>query len=243
MRINNKILSIPPYISTSWKQIASLKAEKKEGILQLHITLQDGSYTLIPQIESPIVDAIFSSHAKYLESETPQEKQPPVPFFFETQRLSSSALLEPPFPLPFPGFKNLTSLLQHDSERSLEVNFPKEMLDKIENLTRAMGIEDLRLLPKEEPHCNCPHCQIARSMKKAFEDNIETEESGIDLDEEVTEQDLLFKSWHIYPLENQNYKVVHPDNKDELYHVSLGSPLSCSCGSNQCEHIRSVLSS
>ena len=243
MRINNKILSIPPYISTSWKQISSLKAEKKEGFLQLHITLQDGSYTLIPQIESPIVDAIFSSHAKYLENETPQEKSPPAPFFFETPRLSSSALLEPPFPFPFPGFKNLTSLLQHDQERSLEANFPKEMLDKIENLTRTMGVDDIRLLPKAEPHCNCPHCQIARSMKKAFEEKDIAEECGIDLEEEVSANDLLFKSWLIYPSESQNYTVVHPDNKEDIYHVFLGSPLSCSCGSNQCEHIKSVLSS
>ena len=243
MRINNKILSIPPYISTSWKQISSLKAEKKEGFLQLHITLQDGSYTLIPQIESPVVDAIFSSHAKYLENEMPQEKQPPSIFSFESPRMSSSALLDAPFPLPFPEFKNLTSFLQHDSEKSLEANFPQEMLDKIAHLTKAMGISDIRLFPKAEPHCNCPHCQIARSMKKAFEETQREEENSLYLDEEVTEKDLSFKSWFIYPLENNNYKVIHPDNKDEIYLVSLGSPLSCSCGSNQCEHIRSVLSS
>ena len=80
-------------------------------------------------------------------------------------------------------------------------------------------------------------------MRKTFENSSETKESSIDLDEEVTEKDLSFKSWIIYPLADNNYTVIHPDHKEEVYHVSLGSPLSCSCGSCQCEHIRSVLSS
>jgi hypothetical protein len=48
MRINNKILSIPPYISTSWKNIASLYLDVKDAENILVIVLAQGTSIEIP---------------------------------------------------------------------------------------------------------------------------------------------------------------------------------------------------
>ncbi len=51
MKINNQILSIPPYISTSWKNIASLHVESQDSTIYLVVTLLSGARIEIPQLE------------------------------------------------------------------------------------------------------------------------------------------------------------------------------------------------
>lgn len=239
IKINHKILSIPPYISTSWKNVLSLKTQQINNSLSLDILLQDWSCVTIPEIEREIVNAVFTSHAKSLEEETNQSNLSPFPpmppFLLNPVKDPSTFLLD--IPIPLGGFKALTSILQHDPEKKEEPSFPADMIHKITTITKTMGVHDLDSLPKAEPHCNCPHCQIARSMRLAFEEPVQ------EIDEEISTKDLSFKSWIIHPPENNIYKVIHPDCPQEEYRVFLGSPISCTCGSNECEHIVAVLNS
>ncbi len=241
MKINHKILSIPPYISTTWNNISSLTTEEQTDSLTLHIALADGSSVSIPNINHDLVDAIFRSHVKYLEEESSSPNNnyaqaSPASFLFDAVKDPSPFVFD--IPLPLGGFKTLTSILQHDPEKKEAPELPKNIVNKITSITKTIGNIDIEALPKAEPHCNCPHCQIARSMRIAFEaPNEELEE------EEVPAEELSFKSWIIHPPENKIYKVIHPDNPQEEYSVFLGSPVSCTCGSNQCEHILAVLKS
>src|SRR3989339_1424676 len=102
MRINHKVLSIPPYVSTSWKNISSLQSKKDNEQHSLLVYLQDGSCILIPNLEEVVVQAIFAAHAKYMEldkvsAQTSDIKKQPAPFqdsnsgikFFEIENISS----------------------------------------------------------------------------------------------------------------------------------------------------------
>ncbi len=86
--------------------------------------------------------------------------------------------------------------------------------------------------PKPEPHCNCPHCQIARAMH-----GIEKQE----LEEPVSDEDLKFRDWEIKQTGEKLYSVTNPIDPSEQYTVFLGEPVGCTCGHSHCEHIKSVL--
>ena len=180
-----------------------------------------------------IAESIFFSHAQYQETEFPI---PPIDFFKDP----TSFFYNPTLSLSYNEFKGITSFLQHDQEQSDAPTFPKVLLERISAITLSLNIKSLEILPKEEPHCNCAHCQIVRSMKNALEQNSPL---FLDLDEEVSDEDLTFRSWIIESLGQHNYKLIHPDHKEEIYCVHLGSPLHCSCGSSSCEHIQNVLNS
>jgi hypothetical protein len=252
MKINHKVLSIPPYISTSWKNVLSLRAENRGGLYTLVVNLQDGSMTEVPQLEQAVVDAIFASHAKYLESETASmQAKSPSPSFSNGLSNNHDASLSFGLPLKMnlAGFEGLGAMLQHNSEQYNAPNLPEEILEKISNLTKAMGIEDVPSIPKPEPHCNCPHCQIARAMQKGTQDSSlsiasqQDREETFDEEEEITDADLRFHSWLIQQTAEKLYSVSNPDDSKEQYNVYLGSPIGCTCGSNNCEHIRAVLNS
>ncbi len=68
MKIDH-ILSIPPYISTSWKHVTSLHLEEQSLI----ITLESGKHITVPGLEGELMEAIFAAHRRYLEK---QEKVP-----------------------------------------------------------------------------------------------------------------------------------------------------------------------
>jgi len=93
-------------------------------------------------------------------------------------------------------------------------------------------------IPKGEPHCNCPYCQIANAMQGTVS---EVEEKEVE--EEVTEDDLKFREWDIKQEGDKLYIVTNPLDADEHYQVFLGTPVGCTCGQKNCEHIRTVLSS
>jgi hypothetical protein len=256
MKINRKILSIPPYISTSWEQVLALKTERQtQDLLELQISLKDGSTIKIPEMTDLVVEAIFSSHAKHLENPTTENKAQKENSFFMKEPPSTTLILEGPFPFspgllenPFllgggsmENLKNFMPVFQHDPEKSQEeILFPQSLIDKIVKVMKTLGVDKLNSLPKPEPHCNCPFCQISRSLRNSLE------KDSTEVEEEIQESDLSFRSWIIQPTSKSTYTVTHPDALHESYTVDLGSessPLSCSCGCNRCEHIRAVLSS
>ena len=62
-------------------------------------------------------------------------------------------------------------------------------------------------------------------------------------EEIVSDAELHFREWDIKQLEKQLYNVTNPLDTTEHYQVFLGTPLGCTCGKTNCEHIRAVLNS
>ncbi|NGX38356.1 MAG: hypothetical protein K1000chlam2_01529 [Chlamydiae bacterium] len=241
MKINQKILSIPPYISTSWKNVISLHIEEREGNFLLIIGLVNGSAIEIPNLDKPVLEAVFAAHQKYLEQETassvPQKGPSPTPIFPGGMMPDSATMLSLPLNLGLDA--NMGNLLQHNSEASDSPNLPPEVLEKIATLSKVVGFENVQSFPKPEPHCNCMHCQIMRVIQNKEGMRLEHAE----VEEEISEDDLRFREWDIEQSGDQLYVVSNPLNNEEHYNVFLGKPVGCTCGQLNCEHIRAVLSS
>ncbi|MBS0619990.1 MAG: hypothetical protein JSS61_00830 [Verrucomicrobia bacterium] len=215
MKINTKVLSVPPYISTSWKNIASLHIEDLSHDLILVVTLHSGARIEIPSLSPPMLEAIFATHAKVMEQEA---KTPPAGIQ----------------PMP-PGMENLGTFLEHNPEQANAPDLPADLIERIKDLTRSL--DQFTLEAKPEPHCNCLHCQLTRSMLQARE---EREELSA---EEVTDADLTFRDWDIVQTKDQLFTVTNPLEPGEQYTVFLGDPVGCTCGEKHCEHIQAVLKS
>lgn len=243
MRINHKILSIPPYISTSWKNIASLHVERVEEQLILVINLTSGAKVKVPHLEPQIIEAIFAAHAKFMEQDpatiASKAGSPPSPNAFP------ESLLNMGFPLRIgsAGLEGIGGLMQHNPEQSdAAPTIPPEILNKIAAVAKAVGIDDPNAFPKPEPHCNCIHCQIMRTIhgEAPLTPSIEKRETP---EEAVSDEDLKFRLWDIVQTSDKLYQVINPTDSAEQYSVYLGSPIGCTCGSKNCEHIRAVLNS
>jgi len=237
-KINQKILSLPPYISTSWKNINTLHIKEINGVPTLVVVLHNGSSIEIPHLEPTTLDQVFTAHSKFLEesSEEPSESLKP---------LSPQKNADFPFSigLPFSLGENGNSIdqfgafLHHNSEQANSPDLPKEVLEKIAAISKSLGMEfDHMNIPKAEPHCNCTYCQIAR----AIQNGEATQSEPI---EEVSDEDLTFRDWDIKQVSDKLYEVTNPLEQSEHYQVFLGNPVGCTCGEKNCEHIRTVLNS
>ena len=209
---------ITPYISTTWNHISSLKTLSQKELFELVITLQDATTLHIPNLSPSDVAVIFAAHAEYLEG--------------HDTHTSSSLFITKRSLLSFTELKQLICLLHHDAQQSHSPDFPAELEQRIVSLGASLPNKDTSLLPEEEAHCNCPHCQTVRLMRR-----------GMEQDVLVEEQDLRFDTWIIKQINAHEYLLQHPDHEQEKYTVSLNSPLYCSCGSKSCEHILAVLKS
>jgi hypothetical protein len=234
MRINKKILNIPPYISTPWKNIRSLTAKEHNGQHSLLVTLLDGSITQIPDLDKVIIEAIFAEHANYFDE---QSKQNQIDSYDDLTELSLPFFAK----MSIPGLEGISSILQHNVESRNCPDLPEDLLNKLSSITYRLEQEELDAIPKPEPHCNCPHCQITRAIYK----NACAEDTSpiIDEDEIVSEKDLQFKTWDIKQTSDHIYEVRNPLDSEEYYHVHLNDPIGCTCGHNDCEHIQAVLKS
>lgn len=226
MKITATILSIPPYLSTTWKNISSLHVREEHSAYTLIVLLQNRVQVEVPGLDKGTIDEIFEAHARSAEEE------------HSVPKLSNP--LDGPFSfsLPFRGDGAIDTLgpsMQHNPEQAELPPMPPEVLKKITVIARAFGLDDLSALPKAEPHCNCVYCQVARSLQG--------EEAPLEQIEEVSEEDLKFRNWEIKQTGDQLYAVVNPLDPNEHYNVFLGAPLGCTCGSKHCEHIRAVLNS
>lgn len=220
MKITDKILSLPPYISTAWKNIVSIHVETRSYGHVLLIELITGSKVEVPNIDPKIMEQVFAMHAQVIEEEG---KNNPV----ATQTFA--------FPLPFP-IEGLTSVLQHNPEQADTPPLPPEILEKIQSLKGILP-EDMTQ-QKAEPHCNCPYCQITRAMT-----GVEAAPAPALIEEEVSAADLTFRTWDIKQESEQLYSVTNPLDTAQHYNVFLGEPVGCTCGHKNCEHIQAVLRS
>lgn len=225
MKISSSLLSIPPYLSTTWENIASLHIREEEQALYLVVTLQNQIQVEIPDLAPSVIDSIFAAHARYTES----KPSPQTPF---------SNPLEGPFSfsLPLKGpIESLGTSMQHNPEQADLPPMEPELLKKITMIARAFGLDQTSALPPAEPSCNCIYCQVHRGLSEETAPLAEASE-------EVTEEDLKFRNWEIEQTADKLYNVTNPLDNNEHYSVFLGNPLGCTCGQKNCEHIRAVLS-
>lgn len=218
MIISQQILSIPPYLSTSWKNIVSLHADPDHELFKLTVSLSNGMRIVVPGLDKAAIDAIFEAHARY---GSPHDPLPMPPGSFT-------------FPLTGNG-DLMNGAMQHNPAQSDSPEMPPEIIEKITSIAKVLGLSDESQIPKPEPHCNCPFCQIARAFHgKAEEEKIEFE---------IADADLKFRSWDIKQTGDKLFLVTNPLDDKEHYSVFLGEPLGCTCGQKNCEHIRAVLNS
>lgn len=230
-KINEKMICIPPYVSTSWDHVTFMQASDNEsGGLDLIMHLDTGSEIRIQNLDKALIDLAFAAHLKYMEAHPGKQQSNPANIFSQMLNLSPEQLGN------FPGIENLEMAMQHDMSKSDAADLPAELLNRISEMTKMIVGDQLQMFPKAQPHCNCPHCQIARSIHG------ETNEQDAP-EEDVSTEELTFQNWTIEDLGNDLFKLTNPLDTDEQYQVFLGSPVGCTCGKDHCEHIRTVLRS
>lgn len=236
IRINEKILSIPPYLSTSWSYISAI--QMKGEILA--ISLIDGESVYIPSLKKEHIELVFQFHAEYLEKELalPLSKGE----MSNLQHLAEEqATVRFSIGTPLEGFG---MVMNHNPDQADAPDLPVEILDKISSITKIIGPPDEALLPQAEQNCNCFHCQIARVVNKTSFDSPLSETVELH-EEDIKNEELEFQQWDIAPVVDNDklYDVVNKLDPLEKYHVFLGDPVGCTCGKSGCEHILAVLKS
>jgi hypothetical protein len=248
VKINDKLICIPPYISTTWDHVTFLHAEEdlqtQQPILAIH--LDDGNVVNIPNLDSSVIDIAFAAHLKFLEGETKKREQDSLPKTFQAlvqkiTGLSPEQIAGMTIRYGIGGLPNVEGIemaFQHNQAQSNAPDLPQEMLEKVVLMAKSLANGDISGFPKPEPHCNCMHCQVARALH-----GIEKKEEPAATEEAVSEQDLRFRSWDIVQNGEKLYCVTNPENPGEQYNVYLGTPIGCTCGDPNCEHIIAVLHS
>ncbi|MEM8628676.1 MAG: hypothetical protein AAGF04_01165 [Chlamydiota bacterium] len=218
MKINENILSIPPYITTTWENVQSLHLQGADsGALFLVITLKNAPESVrIPDLTREIIDQAFLYHTQSLEQTSPPSGG--IPFKLGSIGLGS--------------LDQLGSSMHHNPEQMHAPDLPEEFLKKVGDIAKALGMDKEEQLPKPEPHCNCPYCQVAKALRNPPEK-----------EEIVSDEDLRFRTWDVEQKGDQLYVVTNPLDESEQYNVFLGTPLGCTCGQKNCEHIKAVLDS
>jgi hypothetical protein len=213
MKITPSLLSIPPYLSTSWSNIASLQTRPSAGAFTLIVSLKGGSTIEVPGLDATAVEEIFAAHARYAAEQT--------------------SLFPFPLPLSQDGQVGpLSDAMQHNPEQTGMPPLPPQILDRIATVAKAFGLDDTAILNAPEPDCGCLYCQVVRALHK--------EEAP---QEEVSAADLQFRDWDVAQTGDKLYFVTNPLDPNERYQVFLGQPLGCTCGQKNCEHVKAVLNS
>lgn len=230
IKVTDKILSIPPYISTNWSRIAAL--HMKGSVLA--ITLVDGDTLHIPNLNSETIQLIFQNHAIYLE----KEQSSSTAGADLTQFKEVMDQEEPSIRLAFgSSIDGMNGMMQHNPSQADAPDLPPEILQKIGAITKILAPTEDLLLPKSEAGCNCFHCQIARALNAASNKTLIVEEP------EITDEELNFQQWTITQTGEKMYLVANRLDEHEKYNVYLGQPIGCTCGNEGCEHILAVLKS
>lgn len=219
MNVNDKFFSFPPHLSISWIHVAALSSNT-QGQLTFHLI--SGETTEIPSLSAEETKSIFCCHARFLENQIlnepvlkPQRNENETPIRFALGSMDATAA-------------------QHNPAQKNAPNLPFDILNKFTEVAKIMGPADPEALPKAEPHCNCFYCQIARAISG------EADTVAI---EEVSIEELQFEQWEITQTGEKLFNVSNKLDQLENYSVHLGSPVGCTCGKQNCEHILAVLKS
>lgn len=249
MKINEQILSIPPYISTSWHYVASIKMKGRF----ISLTLTDGDAINIPNLSDENIDLIYKMHTQHIETTSFQDlaskKNNSEP---EKKQLSilSKAFLEKesqnsfPFKFGFSAFDGMNAIAEHNPLEMDAPDLPPPLLEKLAQVANIIAPEDAALMAGDVANCNCFHCQITRAINQNLNQTIEEHLEAIkdEIEEEiVSEKDLTFNQWDVLPDGEQLFTVINKLDIQEQYKVFLGSPVGCNCGQPHCEHIIAAL--
>ena len=214
-KINHNVLSLPPYISTSWKNINTLHMKEIDGKPTLVVVLHNGSAIEIPNLEPTVIEQVFAAHGKHLEQDTKEPQNESLKQYEPSQNGEIPFSLGLPFQMggsAAGAMDNFGAFLHHNSEQSDTPDLPPEVLNKITSISKTLGMElDQMSIPKAEPHCNCTFCQISKAIHS---ENPSEEKEVI---EDVSDQDLKFRDWEITQKGDQLYEVTNPLDKNEHY--------------------------
>jgi len=248
VKIDEKLICIPPYVSTTWEQVAFLQSleDPESQLFTLVIHLQDGKEVKIPNLDTSLIDIAFSSHLKYLEkrgssssrAKIGEESKTIGNLLQQLTGLSPEQLTSMPIKFGIAGIEGMPGMevLQHNQSQGNAPEMPADVLEKIADMIKMMIQGDISAFPKPEPHCNCPHCQVARSIH-----GLEKADETAELDQNISDEELKFRDWDIVKKGEQLYSVSNPLDPKEQYSVFLGTPIGCTCGQSHCEHIKAVL--
>ncbi len=225
MKINKKILCIPPHISTPWSNVVSLHMNDQI----LVVTLADGKLIDIPNLGEPDIELIFAMHATAVEENHSlvMEKMMRLP-------------MENPFRLGFSTMDSLGMPIQHDPNQAKAPDLPKEVLEKISAIAKVLSPEERLVAPQGVVDCNCVFCQISRALNGLNSKDIDITPIS---EEEIKPEELSFQQWEIIQTGDKMYTVSSKLDQVEKYNVYLGHPVGCTCGQAGCEHILAVLKS
>lgn len=237
MKITPTILSIPPYLSTTWTHIRALYMKDE----RLVVSLLDGVNIAIPNLSEEELKNIFAAHAVFAEYQhrktQPPEKQTPVHLFHAGTIPDGEQAGSVRF--SFDNMESLGSALQHNPAQAHLPDLPPDILNKIASIAKIVAPGEIQNLPKAEPHCNCPHCQIARAIHGTTHPSVAEQT----IEDEVSDKDLSFQQWSILQVSDNLFSVTNKLDTLEKYNVFLGDPVGCTCGKAGCEHILAVLKS
>lgn len=239
VKVTDQLICIPPYISARWDQISYVESvnetNSESPILKLHLI--NGQIISIPNLDGSLVETIFREHQLYLETsfgkKALKEDNKLSSFVnvlqqlskdVDIQILSSSNLFS-----SLLSANPLDTILQHIPEHKDHPDAPSEVLEKIVSILRMFPNGALSAQIKPERHCNCLHCQVGKLILEEEQDN------------EVSQEDLSFREWDVTQDGEYLYIVTNPLNPEEQFSVYLGTPIGCTCGQTNCEHIRAVL--
>ncbi len=239
MKISTKIFSIPPFISTRWEYVVSLRVAED----MLIVTLKDGTACSIPHLPKETIDQIFAYHAESIETANHQKDD--IGQLMEGMRSGFKELVNMLSKLGANALSSLGKALEHDPNNANLPQLPPDMVKKVKMLLNIIPREDIMAMPEGEPGCHCMYCQINRILREAILTQ-ETNTPDILAEEEteaVEEKDLEFSEWIVEPIQDKLYKVTNKLDTQEEYRVFLGDPIGCTCGRPHCEHVLAVLKS
>jgi hypothetical protein len=229
MQITESYIHIPPYISTTWNGVQALWKEDE----LLCILLINKQTIEIAGLSSEEEEQIFAFHKKHLAALQGSTLTQPL-----REASIPSLLAGNPIGVQFglASAGGMQNIMEHNASMSHFPDLPKELLQKIAKVASLLtqGGEGIDL-PEAEPHCNCPHCQLARVMQGQWE------QEQVSSEEEEEKEKLSFSDWHIENTEKNLYQVTHKLHPEESYSVHLGNPMGCTCGQTGCEHLIAVL--
>jgi len=225
--IDDKVLSLPPYVSTAWENVKALYLKEKD----LVVDLIDGNAISVPGLTEDEVELIFEYHAAFIEKSHDFEEM------IEEEIQSKEG--QSPFRFAINSIDGFSNAMMHNPQQSNMPPLPPEVLDKISNIAKIISPDEIAALSDPVEGCNCFYCQITRAIHEIEE----PEETDIEAVDEVSDEDLEFSQWAISQVEDQLYLVTNKLDTSEQYKVFLGDPIGCTCGQANCEHIVAVLKS
>lgn len=232
IKITKKVLSIFPYLSTSWSHVIALHGKQSS----IAVTLVTGDTIELEDLNPETIKTMFAYHADYLENEIVDKVMHALPdsLIKEKMEIKEQPSLQMAFGSSLDG---LSPMMQHNPDQMNAPELPAEILEKVGAISKIISPSDTTDFAEAVANCNCFYCQLARVINKPAVDQM-IEDKDI-----VTEEDLHFQQWSIKQTGENLFDVTNRLDDHECYHVYLGEPVGCTCGQSGCEHILAVLKS